>query len=116
MGIRWTIWARAHCSKVLRSEDQFHCGISNASTTNICASTSRISCSIELAEEDDPCKSWYTLCRTVTDTFMTASGDNEVKSWFTFIARFELTILLVVFLRYEIDGILDIPVSDPVLV
>ena len=79
IGATWTIWAGAHCSKVLRSEDQFHCGISNASTTNICASTSRISCSIELAEEVDPCKSWYTLCRTVTDAFMAASGDSKVK-------------------------------------
>jgi hypothetical protein len=53
--------------------------ISNASTTNICASTSRTSCSIELAAVDDPRKSWCTRCRTATDTFIAASGSSGVR-------------------------------------
>lgn len=65
---------------------------------------------------DDPCKSWYTLCRTVTDTFMTASVGSGVKWGCAGMIRFKLTILFVVLLRYEIDGILGVLVSDFMLV
>lgn len=110
------VCAVAHRSNVLLSEDQFHCGISNASTMNICASTSRISCSTELAVVDDPCKSWYTLCRTATDTFITASDNSRVRSGCRGTLRLKLTILLVVLFRNEIDRILDVLVSDFMLV
>jgi hypothetical protein len=75
-----------------------------------------MSCSIELAAVDDPCKSWYTLCRTATDTFITASDRSGVRSRPRGTTRPELTILLVVLLRDEINRMLDVLVSDLVLV
>ena len=75
-----------------------------------------MSCSIELAAVDDPCKSWYTLRRTATDTFMTASESSEIKTRSSGILQFELTVLLVVLLRDEIDGILNVLISDIMLI
>ena len=115
-GAQSNVRAVAYRSNVLLSEDQFHCGISNASMMNICASTSRISCSTELAAVDDPCKSWYTLCRTATDTFITASDSSRVISRCRSILRLRLTILFVVLLCDEIDRILNVLVSDLMLV
>ena len=75
-----------------------------------------MSCSIELAVVDDPCKSWYTLCRTATETFITASNSSGIRSGYKGNIRHKLTILLVVLLRDEINGILDILVWDLMLV